>query len=117
MKEIIQSHISNNMTWNNIKALLRVDSKLLSSILMGDQSLTECLPLTMRVSYHDIHYAISSHFKSISRKDDDFAVSIQLWGEHIVKERGYFYSKNLFEYERGMFCFAFMSEWQLKVWL
>lgn len=47
--------------------------------------------------------------------NENFSVSLQHWRKHVVREEGYYFAKNLQVYEIGIFLFAFMSKWQLKV--
>lgn len=114
-KEKIHDYIENNMTWPNIKGLLRVDPKILSSVLLGQQSVEAQLSLATRVGYADVYYAMNTFFKRKAQKAKDFVRSLTLWGEHIGANNGYYFAKNLDTYEVGIFLFAFMSEWQLKV--
>ncbi|KAI7850139.1 hypothetical protein BDC45DRAFT_519087 [Circinella umbellata] len=55
------------------------------------------------------------HLRRQSQLHPSIANSLINWGTKIQNERGYFTSKNLDRHEEGMFFFAFMSQWQLKL--
>lgn len=108
--------VEKNMTWINIKNMIRLDKSVLIKAL--EQSSMDNIPLTMGIKYQDVYYALKKVMEKKAYFDKDFKKSMELWGQKIANDqvfKGYFYSKNLETYERGMFFFAFMSKWQLEV--
>lgn len=116
VSNFILEQVEKNMTWVNIKNMIRLDKSVLIKAL--EQNDVDTVPLTMGIKYQDVYYALKKAMEKKAYFDKDFKKSIELWGQKIVNDpifKGYFYSKNLETFEHGMFLVAFMSKWQLDV--
>ncbi|KAG2216418.1 hypothetical protein INT45_001375 [Circinella minor] len=111
--EFIQAQVEKSLTWRNIKHMLRLDKDVLENIL--DSEDYDQLPQSVRIDYHHVYYVMKIHLRRQSQLHPSMANSLMKWGTKIQHKRGYFASKNLDRYEEGMFFFAFMSQWQLKL--
>jgi hypothetical protein len=112
----IQEQIENNMTWYNIKNMLRLDKAIVGAMLNEDAPTS--IPLSLNVKYSDVYFAIKKHLEKMARLHSNMVESLKKWEKNIVEDdsfRGYFFQKNLDTFESGMFFVAFMSQWQLKV--
>ena len=113
-REVIATMVDESLTWRNIKHALRVDKDALAQIISnpGDTN----VPLAMRISYNDVHYQMSQAVKRKARLNDSMQESLKLWSDKIMANNGgyVFFDQDLDE-ELGAFCFAFMSDWQFKV--
>ncbi|KAI8136614.1 hypothetical protein BJV82DRAFT_639074, partial [Fennellomyces sp. T-0311] len=109
----IQEQVEKNLTWRNIKHMLRLDKEVLTRIL--DTEDYSSLPLAMQVNYNHVYYAMKMHLQRQSFLDPSMEVSLEKWGEKVRQERGHFMARNLETHEQGMFFVAFMSDWQLEV--
>jgi hypothetical protein len=56
IKEFIQEQVDNNMTWYNIKNMLRLDKDILSNILNEDN--IENVPIGLQIKYNDAEIAV-----------------------------------------------------------
>lgn len=115
ISNFVSEQVEKNMTWNNIKNMLRLDKDILIKLLNGDNY--DSLPLSVGIKYSDVYYAMSKLLSKRAILHKDFKKSVDLWSEKIRNDsmKGFFFSKNMEVYEQGMFMVAFMSEWQLSV--
>jgi hypothetical protein len=112
IKETINMLVEQNLTWVNIKHLLRVDRNVLSGILEGDST---SIPTSMRVSYQTVYFAVRKCMERRAYLDNDMVTSLRRWGTQKIDPEGYYLERNLDEHQRGMYLFAFMHKWQLNV--
>lgn len=117
-REAIIKQVEASMTWKSFKNMLRLDKQLLLDILEGEDF--SRLPLSFGVTYNEVYYAMKVVLQRRALLDKDFQKSLEKWGEKITSMigndvRGFFFEKNLNEWEAGMFAIAFTSKWQLDV--
>jgi hypothetical protein len=117
ISDAIQEQVDRNLTWFNIKNMLRLDKNVLASIMSNEN--IESIPLALGVKYNDVYYAIKKSMERKALLHKDMVESLKLWEKKIIENeicRGFFYFRNLDSIEVGMFFIAFMSEQQLKVY-
>jgi hypothetical protein len=117
ISDAIQEQVDRNLTWFNIKNMLRLDKNVLASIISNEN--IESIPLALGVKYNDVYYAIKKSMERKALLHKDMVESLKLWEKKIIENeicRGFFYFRNLDSIEVGMFFIAFMSEQQLKVY-
>jgi hypothetical protein len=117
IKQFIEEQVENNMTWINIKNLMRLDKDILVNVLNNDN--IESIPYSINIKYNDFYYAMKKSMQKKAILSCDMEESLKLWEKRIIENEncpGHFFSRNLDSYENGMFLVAFMSAWQLKVY-
>jgi hypothetical protein len=112
LKNVIYNLVDQNLTWVNIKHLIRLDRTKLASILNGE---TTNIPEAMRVSYNTVYYAVKKCMERRAYLNVDMVTRLRQWGNEKIAPEGFFFERNLDEHQRGMYVFAFMSRWQLNV--
>ncbi|KAI8072866.1 hypothetical protein BC940DRAFT_124782 [Gongronella butleri] len=105
-----------HMDWASVKDALRLDNFAMNPIITAVQNrITPELPNSIRIKYKHVHYAITKllakHTQLAPRLDE----SLQLWGDKIENQDGHFLYKRMDDVASNMFCFAFVSNWQLQV--
>jgi hypothetical protein len=78
----IQEQVNNNMTWYNIKNMLRLDKEVLSSLL--DEDNITAIPIGLNVKYNDVYYAMKKSMEKRARLHSDMKESLQLWEKKII---------------------------------
>jgi hypothetical protein len=117
IKRFIQQQVDNNMTWQNIKNMLRLDKEFLMNLL--DEDNIDAIPISLNVKYEGVYYEMKKSLEKKARLHAKLEQSLSLWEKKIIENehcRGFFFSRNLDSIESGMFCISFMCEWQLKVY-
>ncbi|KAG0168164.1 hypothetical protein DFQ29_010262 [Apophysomyces sp. BC1021] len=110
IREWIQQKVEENFTWIQFKHMLRVDKEILQNIL--DES--AALPLTLRIGYQEVYYAIRSSLQKKAHLAPALEESLHRWGTKIVQQQGFFKYERMDQYADGTFIFAFHSSWQLQ---
>ncbi|CEP15851.1 hypothetical protein [Parasitella parasitica] len=105
------------MTWYNIKAMLRLDRATLANLIDCEDN---NIPIALTIQYHQVYYQMKKVLQRRARLDTDFVSSINKWLLKITDQEhpiihGFSVSRNLNEYQTGMFFVAFMSKWQLQL--
>ena len=108
IQDLIQEMVEKDLTWKNVKSMIRLDKDRLGQILSGDFA---NIPHVLRITYQEVYYAISRAMKKRSHLLPQFDESLYFWGDRIAQNNGYWTSKNLSTYQEGMLFFAFMSDW------
>jgi hypothetical protein len=57
----IQEQIENNMTWYNIKNMLRLDEAIVGAML--NENAPTSIPLSLNINYSDVYYAMKKHLE------------------------------------------------------
>jgi len=109
----IATLVDESMTWRNIKEAIRVDKDILARII-NDPGTTE-VPTALRVSYKEVHYQMSLSIKRKARLHDNMQESLRLWSNKIEADNSHVFFDEDLDEELGVFCYAFMSDWQFKV--
>lgn len=112
IRDVIEQLVERDLTWINIKNMIRLDKEKLGAILSGDHT---NVPHSLRISYQVVYYAMTKVLNRRACLSREFDESLRLWGAKIAQSNGHWTSKNLSTYQEGMFLFAFMSDWQLTV--
>lgn len=112
IRDVIVSLVERNLTWVNIKHMIRMDRVALERILNGE---TTNIPESIQVSYQTVYYAIKKCMEGRAYLDKNMVGSLRLWGSQKIQPDGHYLAKNLDQHQRGMYFFAFMSNWQLQV--
>jgi hypothetical protein len=61
ISDAIQEQGDRNLTWFNIKNMLRLDKNVLASIMSNEN--IESIPLALNLKYNDVYYAIKTAWK------------------------------------------------------
>jgi hypothetical protein len=109
---LIDSLVEQNLTWINIKHMIRVDRSVLAGILGGENT---NIPVSMRISYQTVYYSVRKYMERRAYLNNDMVLSLKEWGRTRIGPEGFYFSKNLDVHQRGMYLFAFMHRWQLGV--
>jgi hypothetical protein len=92
--------------------MIRVNRSVLTDILGGN---SDNIPESLRISYQTVYYLMKKCMEKRAQLDPDMVTSLRLWGERKIGPEGYYLERNLDQHQRGMYLFAFMSQWQLRV--
>ncbi|SAL96046.1 hypothetical protein, partial, partial [Absidia glauca] len=107
---LITGLLDHSLKWDNIKSMIRVDRSVLSDILGGN---SDNIPESLRISYQTVYYLMKKCMEKRAQLDPDMVTSLRLWGERKIGPDGYYLERNLDQHQRGMYLFAFMSQWQI----
>lgn len=95
--DFIQDLVNKNMTWTNIKSMIRLDKKTLVH-LVGDTETRE-VPIALLINYQHVYYRINKLLEKRAKLDGDFGVSLEKWGSKVSNEHepihGYWEYENL----------------------
>ncbi|CEP08783.1 hypothetical protein, partial, partial [Parasitella parasitica] len=74
--EFIKEQVENNMTWYNIKAMLRLDRATLANLIDCEDN---NIPIALIIQCHQVYYQMKKVLQRRARLDTDFVSSINKW--------------------------------------
>ncbi|KAI7846779.1 hypothetical protein BDC45DRAFT_576688 [Circinella umbellata] len=81
VKKTLSDLVDQNLDWQNIKHMLRVDREILEKILAGN---TAEIPNVLRITYQEVYYLMTQSLQKRAYRDSDMGESLIKWKSFIL---------------------------------
>ncbi|CAO3611544.1 unnamed protein product [Mucor fragilis] len=102
--DFIKEQVENDMTWANIKEMLRIEKATLVRLI--EYGTGAQVPIALTFNYQQVYYQMQKILDRRAKLNPDFARSLELWGIKVRNENepinGFWMSRNLEAYEERL---------------